>query len=97
MALDVITPEQCRAARAFVGMSQPNLAEKVGVSLSTISNFENGRSVPYSKNMRDIIATLEAAGVEFTNGDQPGVRMKRATGGGPDAIPRDELNASNDD
>jgi DNA-binding transcriptional regulator YiaG len=54
MALDVITPEQCRAARAFVGMSQPDLAERVSVSLSTIANFENGRSVPYPKNMRDI-------------------------------------------
>ena len=96
MALDVITPEQCRAARAFVGMSQPDLAERVSVSLSTIANFENGRSVPYPKNMRDIIAALEAKGVEFTNSDQPGVRLKRGTGG-PDAIPRDELNASNDD
>jgi hypothetical protein len=37
---------------------------------------------------------LEAAGVEFTNGGQPGVRLK-ASGGG--TIAADELNASNDE
>jgi hypothetical protein len=37
---------------------------------------------------------LEAAGVEFTNGDQPGVRLKAATA---KSLPIDKLNARNDD
>jgi hypothetical protein len=41
-----------------------------------------------------VVAALEAAGVECTNGKQPGVRMKAA---GSASIPIDQLNASNDD
>jgi len=37
----------------------------------------------------------EAAGVEFTNGDQPGVRLKAAGGAGGMAV--EDLNASNDE
>lgn len=50
------------------------------VGLSTAKNFETGRSVPYAKNMADIIAALESAGVEFVeeNGGGPGVRLKKA-------------------
>jgi hypothetical protein len=36
---------------------------------------------------------LERAGVEFTNGGQPGVRLKGPSG----TIPADPLNASNDE
>ena len=37
---------------------------------------------------------LERAGVEFTDGDQPGVRLGKSSGG---SIPVEELNAANDD
>ena len=40
-----------------------------------------------------IQGALEKAGVEFTNGNQPGVRRKSSGG----SIPVEELNASNDD
>jgi hypothetical protein len=39
------------------------------------------------------VAALEAAGVEFTNGGQPGVRLKGPGG----TIPAEQLNASNDE
>jgi DNA-binding XRE family transcriptional regulator len=75
--VDTITPEQCRGSRAMLGMSQTALAEAARVGLSTIQNFEAGRSVPNAKNMADIIAALVAAGVEFIeqNGGGPGVRL----------------------
>lgn len=74
-----ITPSQCRAARAMVGLSQRQLATAASVGQSTVANFENEMSVPYPKNMADIIAALEAAGVEFIaeNGGGPGVRLIR--------------------
>ena len=70
-----LIPALCRAARGLVGMTQADLAEKSNVSLPTIKNFERGASVPYPNNLAAIVAALETAGVEFTNGDQPGVRL----------------------
>jgi len=41
-----------------------------------------------------VVAALEAAGVEFTNGSQPGVRLRSPAA--DKAIPPDELTAEND-
>jgi hypothetical protein len=60
---------------------QDRLAEAAGVGIATIKRLEaqdnglGGRDDTVSK----IVGALEAAGVEFTNGEQPGVRM-RGTG-----------------
>lgn len=77
--VDSITPAVCRAARALVALTQPELAEKARVGLSTVHNFEAGRTTPNAKNMADIIAALEKAGVDFVpeNGGGPGVRLKK--------------------
>jgi hypothetical protein len=41
---------------------------------------------------------LESAGVEFTNGDAPGVKFRKGSIGDPSAsIPVEDLNASNDE
>jgi ribosome-binding protein aMBF1 (putative translation factor) len=79
---EAILSAQSRAARALIGWSQPELAAAARVGVSTIQNFETGRSVPNPKNMSDIIAALEAAGVIFVdeNGDGPGVRLKKQKG-----------------
>ena len=59
--------------------SQERLAEAAGVSLPTIKRLEPGEGSLATKveTMEKLRRALEAAGVEFTNGDQPGVRMKR--------------------
>lgn len=77
-----ITPDQCRAARALVNLSQQGLAAASGVSLRTISHFEKGERTPIPANMRALRSALEAAGVVFidANGGGPGVRLRR----GPD-------------
>ena len=74
-----ITPEQCRAARALLNWSQPDLAEAAGTARGTIANFERGASVPHPNNLTDIRTALEAAGVEFIpkNGGGPGVRLQK--------------------
>ena len=72
-----MTPEQCRAARGLKDWSQSKLAAEAKVGESTVRNFEAGRSIPIANNLDAIRRALEAAGVEFTNGDQPGVRLRK--------------------
>ena len=84
---------QLRAARALVGWSQGELAQKLGVPVATIKRMESG-GAPVSDEIRKRAKeTMEAAGVTFTNGGEPGVKL-RAAGG---IIPPDKLNASNDE
>ncbi len=70
-------PEQCRAARGLKDWSQLRLAAEANVGLSTVRNFEAGRSMPIANNLVAIRSALEAAGVEFTNGNQPGVKLRK--------------------
>jgi len=70
-----ITADQCRAARGLVAMNQVDLAAGASVSKNVIVDFEKGRRTPTKNNLAAIQRVLEAAGVEFTNGDAPGVRL----------------------
>jgi transcriptional regulator with XRE-family HTH domain len=72
-----ITPAQCRGARGIIDFTQPELASKAGLGLSTVIDFERSRRPVSAKAIAAIRAALEAAGVEFTNGEQPGVRMRK--------------------
>ncbi len=71
-----ITPAQCRAARGLVDMDQAVLADGAMVSRSVVIDFEKERRVPTRNNLAAIQRVLEEAGVEFTNGDAPGVRLR---------------------
>lgn len=73
----MFSPAQSRAARGLIDWSQTELASAAGVSLSTVRDFETGKRVPISNNLAAIRRALEAAGVEFTNGGEPGVKLKR--------------------
>jgi transcriptional regulator with XRE-family HTH domain len=53
------------------------LAAASQVAKATIANFELGKRAPYARTLDDLCAALEAAGVEFTNGDRPGVRLRK--------------------
>ena len=72
----MISAPQLRAARALLGWSQARLAAKSGISEIAIKTFERGVTDPRVSTMAAIIGAIEKAGVEFTNGGQPGVRMK---------------------
>jgi predicted transcriptional regulator len=75
----VITSEQVRAARALIRWEQRDLAETSKVSLPSIKRLETAPG-PLSAQPRTIDAirtALEAAGIEFTNGGQPGVRLRK--------------------
>jgi transcriptional regulator with XRE-family HTH domain len=89
----MISPAQCRAARGLLDWSQQRLAETANVGNATIRNFENGHSSPMNATLDVLQRALEAAGVEFTNGGEPGVKLKAKSR----TIAAGDLNASNDE
>lgn len=73
-----MTPAQCRAARGLLNWTQGQLAQAASVSAVTVRNFENEKSSPQRATLAVMRAALEAAGVDLTNGEKPGVRMRKA-------------------
>jgi transcriptional regulator with XRE-family HTH domain len=90
---EYVTSAQLRAARGLVNWSVRELSAQSGIHRNTITNFETRSSGGNAQTLQKLRAALEAAGVEFTNGGQPGVRL-RGPGG---TIAADQLNASNDE
>lgn len=80
LAENSVTAAQCRGARAMLGLSQSDLAERAKVARQTVVDFERGARTPYPNNLAAIRAALEAAGVEFIeeNGGGAGVRLRKA-------------------
>lgn len=70
----MIDAKQIRAARAILRWNQEDLAERSGISLQTIKNTENERSLPHASSMDAIQSCFEIAGVEFL--DRSGIRMR---------------------
>ena len=67
----------CRAARGLLDMNQVDLTAAAPVSKNTIVDFEKGRSTPVKNTLAAIQRVLEEAGVEFINGDVPGLRLRK--------------------
>jgi transcriptional regulator with XRE-family HTH domain len=80
LSLDTVPMKaiQVRMARAAVGWGVRELAKKAGVTANTVTRIENGADAKQS-TMDKLQSALEAAGIEFTDGDQPGVRLPKAT------------------
>jgi DNA-binding XRE family transcriptional regulator len=72
-------PAQCRAARALLDITQPDLAKLAGLGLSTIVDFEKERRQVSMEVVEVIKQALRRAGVEFIdeNGGGPGVRLRK--------------------
>jgi transcriptional regulator with XRE-family HTH domain len=68
-------PAQSRMARAALQLGIRDLAKLARVAASTISRFEAGEALQ-PRTVEAIQRALEKAGVEFTNGKKPGVRLK---------------------
>ncbi|MGO9771625.1 MAG: helix-turn-helix domain-containing protein [Roseiarcus sp.] len=81
-------------ARAGLGMTAEALAERAKVSKVTLSDFEIGKRSPHPRTLEAIKTALESAGVEFTNGNAPGVKLHKA-GARAASIPIEDLNAEN--
>ena len=73
----ILTGNHIKAARALGDLDQEGLADLAGVSVNTIRNMEAMGSEPvggFESTRSKVQAALEKMGMEFTNGDSPGVR-----------------------
>ena len=66
-----------RAERGVaIRLDQVSFARSL-VSVSTVRNFERGRGVPQQSTLALMSRALQDAGIEFLNGDEPGVKLKK--------------------
>jgi len=71
---------QLRAARALLNWSQSDLAERTELSVETIKRLERMKGTLDATRVSTLSAITDAfaqAGVEFTNGDAPGVKLRK--------------------
>jgi len=66
-----ITVSQLRQARALLRMSQEQLAKAAGIARPTLSEIENGKTVPHESTTEAIRAALERRGIVFTDEGRP--------------------------
>lgn len=60
-------PEKLRQARKRVRLSQSQLAERVGVTQRSLTNYECGRAVPRKKVLRKLAGELNVTAEYLTN------------------------------
>jgi transcriptional regulator with XRE-family HTH domain len=70
-----LSPAQCRAARALLNWSQENLVARSKITKKTIADFERGATQPRPQTLAQLTAAFHAAGIEFLNGNEPGLRL----------------------
>jgi hypothetical protein len=77
MSKPSVSSEMIRAARALLRWDQTRLAEASSVSLATVKRLEAKPGIVHANGptIFALVHALEAAGIEFTNGDRPGVRL----------------------
>lgn len=69
-----ITTAQIRGARGILNWSQGDLAERTGISATSIGSIENNQTTPRASTLTTIQKSFEDAGIEFIG--QDGVRLK---------------------
>jgi hypothetical protein len=65
--------------KGALGLGVGELANRAAFSQDTVSRLECGEDL-MPRTLDAIGAALEGAGVEFTNGDEPGVKLRKAKG-----------------
>jgi transcriptional regulator with XRE-family HTH domain len=63
----ILTPALCRAARGLLDWTQSQLAERAGVSRSTVKDYEGCRHDAHRATESQLRIALENGGAEFIN------------------------------
>ena len=80
----MITPEQCRAARALLDWTQMDLGSRANISNQTVRNFEHRTSQLKDSTAKLLRLIFEAEGVRFIGDGEasldggPGVRLEES-------------------
>lgn len=69
-----ITTAQIRGARGILNWSQQDLAQRTGISATSIGAIENGQTTPRESTLEKIKSTLEDFEIEFIEG---GIRKRQ--------------------
>jgi transcriptional regulator with XRE-family HTH domain len=74
----VITGEQIRRARELLGWTRFKLGSRAGLHPAIVERAEEAAgALPVTAYQQALLRTaLNAAGIEFTNGEAPGVLLK---------------------
>ena len=74
----MISIEQIRAARSWLGISQEELAEAAELEVKTIQRIENGFQGATERTLRKLRRAFEAKGIDFVfEGSRPvGIRTR---------------------
>ena len=72
----LVTSAQLRMARAGLGWTVRTVATRAEVPRIAVMHIERG-GTGEPRAIRAIVEAFEAAGVEFTNGDAPGVKLRK--------------------
>ncbi len=75
--MNLISSAQCRAARALLNWSQPDLATRCDIHVQTISNFEKEASTPSKTTLSKIMTVFHLQGILFEEDD--GVKRTNQT------------------
>ena len=79
----MISGRQIRSARALLGLSGQELADKCGISLKTLRRYEPQNGIPAgnTKVLESIESVLEGHGIVFTGHPvkDPGVSLNQKT------------------
>lgn len=96
-----LAPELCRAARALLGWTTAELAERARVTPGWLQEFEQGHEPGIDADPTEVErlrGALEEAGIDFldsgeaSSGGGPGLRIKQRGG----YIPSERLSSAND-
>lgn len=74
----VLTAAHVRAARGLLGWSTADLAAKIWIDETSVRDFEEGRRELPAGQIAALRSAFTTAGVAFTNGGAPGVRLERS-------------------
>jgi len=72
----LMTPAQCRAARALLGITQSQLARAAKLGLSTVVDFEKERRLVSDEAINAIQDALQRSGIEFIDGNGTGILLR---------------------